>query len=489
MLPTWGLPLGDTALAIHLVVAIGFAIRLIYRKLNITMTLAWILVIVFLPIVGLVLYWMFGSRKLGRRREKLGTRIRDHYLKTYQITEEAIEPEEIDTDEHFTDLARALYAMTGFKPIEGNKIHLLTSDAEIFAKMIEDIEAAENTVFAEFYIVDPKGLPEDMLEAMERAAGRGVDVKLLADAIGSRPFFKSGWPDRLERAGVDVETSLGVSLIKSVSKRTDLRNHRKILVVDQTIGYIGSCNLTDPELFKPDDGHWVDLMARVQGPFAESLSVVLAADFLYDKVGGDFTKSDLSEFPTESIHPRTRGPAVAQLVPSGPEMGTSVIYEAIISVVFAATDRIMITTPYFVPDDALMMALANACRRGVEVTIVVPADVDSVMVHYASAAAFDDLLAAGVRIARFHGGMLHTKALLVDDEVSFVGTVNMDMRSFHLNLEITMIVYDEAFNSEMQGVVEMYLEQSDFIDEEEFARRSNLTRFKENVFRLVSPLL
>ena len=489
MLPTWNLPFGSLGLLLHVLVAAGFTLRLIWRKLNITVTLAWISVIVFLPVVGLVLYFLFGSRKMGRRREKLGGRIRKHYIEAYRLVDETIEPDEIDTDELFTDLSRALYDMTGFRPVEGNEIHLLKTDEAIFHRMIEDIGAADTTVFAEFYIIHPEGYPVDVMKALEAASRRGVDVKLLADAIGSRPFFKSEWPERLRRAGVEVATSLPVGLLKSVSKRTDLRNHRKILVVDQKVGYIGSCNLTDPKLFKPEDGYWVDLMARVEGPFAESLSVVVAADFLYDHVGADFTRSDLEAFPTESIHPRKQGPAVAQLVPSGPEMGFAVIYEAIVAALFAAKDRVMIVTPYFVPDDALMMALGNARRRGVEVVLVVPADGDSVMVEYASRAAFDDLLAAGVHIARFHGGMLHTKALLIDSDISFVGTVNMDMRSLNLNLEVTMIVYDESFNTEMRELVDGYLEDSTFIDADEFAGRGSWTRFKENVFRLVSPLL
>ena len=489
MLPTWNLPFGSLGLLLHFVVAAGFTLRLIWRKLNITVTLAWISIIVFLPVAGLVLYNLFGSRKLGRRREKLGGRIRKHYIEAYRLVDEEIEPDDIDTDELFNDLSRALYDMTGFRPVEGNDIHLLKTDKDIFLKMIEDIERAEATVFAEFYIIHPKGYPVDVMKALEAAAERGVNVKLLADAIGSRPFFKSDWPERLRQAGVEVATSLPTGLLKSVSKRTDLRNHRKILVIDQKVGYIGSCNLTDPKLFKPEEGYWVDMMARVEGPFAESLSVVMAADFLYDHVGADFTQSDLKAFPTESIHPRKQGPAVAQLVPSGPEMGHAVIYEAIVAALFAATERVMIVTPYFVPDDALMMALGNACRRGVEVTLVVPADGDSIMVENASRAVFDDLLAAGVRIARFYGGMLHTKALLIDDDISFVGTVNMDMRSMNLNLEVTMIVYDGDFNTEMRELVDDYLSRSKFIDAEDFAQRGSWARFKENVFRLVSPLL
>ena len=483
------LPYDNALLVLHICAAITMGLRLIYRKLPVSMTLAWILLIAFLPVAGFVLYWLFGSHKLSRRRQTLGARLREHYVEAYGQTEEELEPGEIDTAPDFNDLARAIEKMTGFSPLQGNRITLFDGDEAIFKAFLDDINAAETTLFAEFYIIDPQGLPLDVLRAFEAAAQRGVDVKVLADAYGSRKFFKSEWPDRLKAAGVDVVNSLSVNLVKSISKRTDLRNHRKILVIDQKVGFIGSCNLTDPELFKPDDGMWVDLMARVEGPIAESLSAVLAADFLFDKVGGDFTQSDLSAFPSDSIHPPTKGPAVAQLIPSGPEMSESVIYEVIVSTIFAANHRIRITTPYFVPDDAVLLALANAARRGVEVELIVPAEVDSLMVRYASAAAYDDLLAAGVRIGLFHGGMLHTKSLAIDDEISLVGTVNMDMRSFNLNLEVTMIVYDEAFNAELNRVLDGYVTDVEWLVPGRWEDRGRWQRFKENTFRLASPLL
>jgi cardiolipin synthase len=483
------IPYDSLAVVLHICAAVGMSIRLISRKLNITVTLSWILLIVFLPIAGLTLYWLFGSQKLGRRRQKLGKRIREHYMDTYNLTEDSVDPADLDTDPHFNDLARAVEGMTGFAPMEGNKVKLLDTDKKIFAAMVEDIEAANETVFAEFYIIDPAGMPLDVLNALIKASERGCDVKLLADAIGSRPFFKSEWPDKLEAAGVDVVTSLPVGLIKSISKRTDLRNHRKLLILDQRVGYIGSCNLTDPKLFKPDDGDWVDLMARIEGPFAESLSVILAADFIYDQTVGDFTRSDLDTFPSRTIHTKQKGPAVLQLAPSGPEMSQSVIYETIVSAIFSAQDRIRIVTPYFVPDEALLLALTNAARRGLDVELVLPADGDSIMVRYASAATFDALLSAGVKIGRFHGGMLHTKALIIDEDISLIGTVNMDLRSFHLNLEVTMIAYDETVNSDLNAIFENYLKETDWIDQEKWSERGRIDRAKENVFRLVSPLL
>jgi len=476
-------------LVLHICAAIAMAIRLIYRKLNVSMTLAWILLILFLPIAGFVLYWLFGSHKLSRNRRNLGDRMRKHYIEAYGQTEDALDSKDIDASEDFGDLARAIETMTGFAPMQGNKIKLLDGDEAIFESFLKDIAAAEKTVFAEFYIIDPKGLPVKVLEGFEAAARRGVDVKVLADAFGSRPFFKSDWPDRLRSAGVDVVHSLSVNIVKSISKRTDLRNHRKILVIDQNIGYIGSCNLTDPELFKPDDGMWVDLMARIEGPFAESLSAVLAADFLYDKVGADFTDSDLKIFPPDSIHPRTRGPATAQLIPSGPEMSQSVIYEVLVATIFSANRSIRITTPYFVPDEAVMLALTNAARRGLNVEIIVPAEVDSIMVRHASRSAYDDLLKAGVKVGHFHGGMLHTKSLVIDDDVSLVGTVNMDMRSFHLNLEVTMIVYDDTFNEQLNAILDGYVEDVEWLDPDKWAMRGRWQRFKENTFRLASPLL
>ena len=484
-----GLALSDTLLTLHILVSLGLGLRLIWRRMAINATLAWLVVVASLPALGLVLYWLFGSQRLSQKRLELGSRVRDHYLQAYKLKDEVIDPAEIDTKPHVNDLARAVEALVGFAPVEGNKIELLVTDTLIFDAMVRDIDAARETVFAEFYIVHPAGMPLEVLRALARAAERGCDVKLLADAIGARPFFKSEWPARLRAAGVDIETSLDVGLVKSFSKRTDMRNHRKILVLDQETAYVGSCNLTDPEKFKPRHGHWVDLMARVEGPAAESLSAVLAADFIFDRYGDDFTRSDLDLFPTETAHPEREGPMVAQVAPSGPEMAENVIYEALLTAIFGARQRIRIATPYFVPDEALTLALCNAVRRGVDVELIMPAKGDSVMVRYASSASFETLLDAGVRIARFRAGMLHTKALVIDDDLSIVGTVNMDQRSLHLNLEVSLVVYDEGFNGQLSQLLDDYLEVSLFMDAADWRARTRWQRFKENVFRLVSPLL
>lgn len=478
--------LDNSFLVLHLVVSVGMALRLIYRKLSVPLTLAWILLIALLPAMGLLLYFLFGSRKLDRKRRRLGTSIRDHYLKAFRKPETHVRPKCLDD---FPDVAKLIQAMTGFSPVEGNKVELLDGDAAIYARMIADIQAASSTLYAEFYIVDAKGRPEDVLEAMEAAARRGVDVKLLVDAYGSRRFLNSNWADRLRVAGADVESSLSVNLFKMISKRTDLRNHRKILVIDQTVGYVGSCNLTDPHLFKPDDGVWVDMMARVEGPAAENLSVVMAADFLYDKVGDDFTYSDLQLFPEDAMDVANAGEAVCQILPSGPEMERSVFYEVLMSAIFSARESIRIVTPYFVPDDAVILALSSATRRGVAIELIVPAEPDSVMVCYAGSAAFDTLMDAGVRVGWFRGGMLHTKALLIDGQLAFVGTVNMDQRSFYLNLEVTMVCYDAQVSADLDRIIDGYADKSEWLDPQQWNRRGRWQRFKENSFRLVSPLL
>ena len=391
----------------------------------------------------------------------------------------------------FEDLSRVVAHETGFHPTMGNKIRLFDEAGHIFSSLIADIDKAQQSCFLEFYIVEAKGRVVQVLEALERAAKRGVQCRFLADDVGSRVFLKSQWRKRLEEAGVEVVRSLEVGIIKSLSKRTDLRNHRKLVIIDLSIGYIGSSNLVDPVEFKQeaDVGQWVDIMARLEGHIVSSLAVVFNTDFIFDKVGGDYSQETLQKFPGETPSKEFERDAVLQLIPSGPEMRTSPIYEVVVAALFGARKSITVVTPYFVPDEALVLALTNAARRGINVMLVLPKRIDSIMARHASEAVYDELLEAGVIITRYQSGLLHTKAILIDEDVSFIGTVNMDMRSFYLNLEVTLAIYDKAFNLRLRDTVNHYVARAEPLELERWKARSKLKRFKENVLRLAAPLL
>ncbi|GLQ20449.1 cardiolipin synthase [Algimonas porphyrae] len=486
------LPTSPLFLLAHIIVTVTLSLIIISRRINVATTLSWIVLLSVLPVVGAGLYFLFGSQSLGRKRMQTGWDIRQHYQRDFGIGKRRVSREDLPVDNYLQDLSWMLSIQTGFFPTAGNRYKLFTEAPPLVAAMIADIDAAQESVYLEFYIVDPDGLIIGILEALERAAERGIDTRLMVDDFGGRPFFKSDWDERLCRAGVDVVHSLSVNPIKALSKRTDLRNHRKLIVIDQEIGYTGSFNLTDPVKFKQGQGYgqWVDVMMRLEGHIVSSLSCVFNTDYIFDSQGMDYTKDDLRELSDDGdAAPHFEGGPVMQLVPSGPEMQRSVIHELMVSSIYAASDTITLVTPYFVPDDTIQLALINAAHRGVNVRLIVPRRVDSIMARHAGEATFDSLIQAGIEIHRFTGGMLHTKLVQVDNQMTLIGTANVDMRSFYLNLEMTLCVYDEDFAAETGRLIETYISESEMLDPQKWETRGPFLRWKENILRLASPLL
>ncbi len=284
--------------------------------------------------------------------------------------------------------------------------------------------------------------------------------------------------------------------MRTLFTRSDLRNHRKILIVDKKIGYTGSYNLVDPRFFKQNSGvgEWVDVMMRCTGPMVLEMTVVFYADLAVENddnlAGVQQYLSGYTEIIPAMLPDKMRaGNVAAQVIPSAPDQGERVIYETIISAIYSATRKIVITTPYFVPDDPLLMALTTAAKRGVDVTLILPAKVDSLMVRYASRAYYPMLLKAGVKIALFEGGLLHAKTMTIDEGYTLFGTVNMDMRSFFLNLEISLAVYDKTITGQVIDLQRQYLSSSRYVSIKGWQQRARWWGLVENTVRLMSPLL
>jgi cardiolipin synthase len=484
-------PSVSAPLLVHVALATGLSCRVLYRRLQVNSALAWIAVLIAMPVAGPVLYVLFGDPTLGQRRLRLGQQIRDYYEKAYAIT--GVDGASLDAiPRPFGALAGSMAQGSGFPVLARNAQTILTDAGEIIASMVADIDAARTDCCLEFYIIDPAGRVAAVLQAVERAAARGVECRILADDFGSKPFFRSPWPERLKKAGVDVVTSLPVTALRSFSKRSDLRNHRKQLLCDRAVAYTGSFNLVDPHFFKSGAhvGEWIDVMMRIEGEMVDALACVFHADMLLDKPGTDLAPDALGELPfDEQKGPLPGGTLLMQLLPSGPEMPNSTIYEFIVAAIFNARRRVRIVTPYFIPDQAVLLALKSSAKRGVKVEIIVPERVDTRLGHYASQASFQELLDAGIAIRRFSGGLLHAKTMLIDEDISLFGTVNMDMRSFYLNLELSLILYDGDLNAALDRLIDGYAARSRPVDPQAWARRPARQRFLENLFRLAGPLL
>jgi cardiolipin synthase len=266
-------------------------------------------------------------------------------------------------------------------------------------------------------------------------------------------------------------------------RRPDLRLHRKIAVIDGAVGYTGSLNLADPLLFKQDAGvgQWVDALARVEGPAVENLHGVFREDWQLET--GETIEADSRAAPPAA------GTAVIQVLPTGPDGHVEAIEQVILMALYGARRELVLTTPYFVPSEPLQLALLSAAERGVQVTLIVPARVDSRLVHFASRAYQKDLLTAGVRVALFRRGLLHTKSVTVDDQLSLFGSLNLDPRSLRLNFEITLVVHDAEFTRSLRALQQSYLADSDHLTLAACAARSAVECLKEDSARLVGPIL
>ena len=307
---------------------------------------------------------------------------------------------------------------------------------------------------------------------------------MLVDAIGSKAFLKCHQARDLRQGGVELVAALPAGALSVLFVRPDLRLHRKIAVIDHEIGYTGSQNLADPCLFKIEAGvgQWVDALVRVRGPAVNALYEIFHADWVIE------SGRPIEPVPELPVQPRD-GPAAVQVLPSGPYTRVQAIEQVVVSVIYAARREVVLTTPYFVPSESLMTALISAAASGVAVTLIVPAKVDSRLVHFASQSFQSDLLAAGVRVALYQPGLLHTKSITVDGEFSLFGSLNLDPRSLRLDFEITLAVYDADFTAAVRRLQQTYLKHAVLLTAADCRSRSGPERFAEDAARLAGPLL
>lgn len=524
----------------HFLIILWLVVRVIQQQRRQSVAIAWIAVLFALPVVGIIGYMLFGEINIGhqyRKRSLMVQKLLRDFANAHQIDFNKIS-ENLDTEAR--QLSNIALLKTGLGVYDNHTLTLITDADHIFASLLADIRAANTIILLEFYIVSPQGRVIELLEALMAATQRGVSVHLLADSVGSHAFFRSQWVKKLKAAGVFVHESLPVGLFKTIVKRIDIRNHRKLAIFDSCYGYTGSFNLIDPDFFKQDAhvGKWIDAMIRVESHdtvnSVKAMALVTTTDISaetnanfsnLEKIVNRFTKSlyiDTSKLRHRKLQheANARGagqnantrvpnppllkilplqsdlqayPSVSQvslqLIPSAPELTEHVIYETLVCAIFAAKKQVVITTPYFVPDDALLLAMTTAAKRGVKVILNVPKKVDSLLVQFASQAYFDPLLSAGVQIYLFNPGLLHAKILCVDDDYCLFGTVNMDMRSFYLNMEVSMAIYNRTMTQQILTCQHEYLRQSEPLQRDRWQQRSFGAKFLDNAIRLFSPLL
>lgn len=474
---------------VHVAVVVALAIRVIMRRPAPGVALAWLLLITGAPYIGPIFYLLVGERRIAPGRAR---GIRELHRDFRKIAETAIRDKILDVDwsQHRPDvrfLDQLGQNLIGSPTVRGSNYEMFSDTRRILNAIARDVDSAQVSVLMEFYIWNEGGDADEVLEAVIRAAKRGVSCRLLVDALGARPWWKGRQPQRLREAGVDVREALPVGLFRTLVGRTDLRVHRKIVVIDGHIAWTGSMNLVDPRFFKQDSGvgEWVDAMVRLRGSVVAPLAATMISDWILE------TSEPLDELIASAglrlVEPE--GPADIQVIPSGPGETDDGLLQMILALIQSARKELVLTTPYLVPDDSLLRALRGAAARGVAVRLVVPEKVDSFLTRYASRSYYNDLVDVGVMIYQYRGGLLHTKSITVDSELSMFGTVNLDMRSLWLNYEVALFVYDVNFATGLRELQQSYLDDSVLLDPQTWQARPPAIRLLEDTLRLFAPVL
>jgi len=473
----------------HVAVVLAISLRVIMRRPPSGVALAWMFLAAFLPLVGAVFYLLIGERRVGQRRARRIAAIRADYAKlAHHVIDRGLT--QVPWDKHRPEargMDRLGSCLIGIPTVAGSMAQFYSESDLILRAIAQDIDNARKSVLMEFYIWNEGGAADEVLEALVRAGQRGVSCRVLVDAVGARPWWRGRQPQQLREAGVQVQLALPVSLLQAVVSRNDLRLHRKIVVIDGRIAWTGSMNLVDPRYFKQNAhvGRWVDAMVRLEGSVVAPLAMTMIGDWMLETA--ESIEKIIASAELALVGPK--GTADIQVIPSGPGEGGDGLLQMLLAVINSARQELVLTTPYFVPDDSMFRALRGAAGRGVRVDMILPEQVDSLLTRYASRSYYDELLEIGVRIHLYQKGLLHTKSITADRRISMFGTVNLDMRSLWLNYEVALFVYDEAFAEQLYALQQSYLQDCRQLDPRQWSQRGRGARFLENTLRLVGPVL
>jgi cardiolipin synthase len=491
--------LSDWPIAAPLLVllAVGLSVTtvvavLLDRRCRSQSAVSWVLLVIVAPLVGPIVYWIFGKAWLSAKRERSylavaearrEVRLRGEAGGSAGAMRAARESVLGALDPDQRHLAVQAASISGDFPVGGNDIEIFEEADDLFDRMADDIDAAQQHVHIEFYIALDDPTSERVFAALERAAQRGVECRLLLDGLGSWGFLGGERHGQLRAAGVQVVEALPVGFVRRSFGRIDLRNHRKIVVIDRAIGYIGSHNLAAKD-FKVKEKYapWIDATMRVRGAVANDLQKIFVEDWYLE------TDESLLHFVGDSVRDGST-PAMAQVLGTGPATYENAMPQLILSLVHLAEEEVVLTTPYFVPDEPSLTALLTAARRGVRTVLVVPEHNDSLLVKLASRKFYQRLLEAGVEIWHYRGGLLHAKTIVADGKTCLMTSANLDRRSFELNLEASLVVYDAEASRRLRAVQERYLARSTRLEPRAWYARPAWRRLIENAVGLLSPLL
>ena len=471
---------------LHVFIQVVLIIRVLLRPHRAPASrVAWIVVLLAVPVLGMMAYLLLGETSIGRKRIERMRQVMAAMPGVKEIPGWNADEVKPELDDRHRSLFRVGKSISGYDAVGGNQAQLMADSNAAIDTMVADIDAATDHAHLLFYIWMPDNNGARMAEALKRAVARGVTCRAMVDDIGSKLLIKSAiWKD-MQASGIQLcrVLKVGNTLLRIFNGRIDLRNHRKILVIDNRITYCGSQNCADPEfLTKAKYAPWVDAVMRFTGPVVRQSQHVFASDWMA------YNNEDIRETLHQPLSPPAPG-FPAQVIASGPTARYSAVPETFETLIYSARRELFVTTPYYVPVSSLQAAMCAAANRGVDTSIIFPARNDDFAVGATSKSYYEDLLDAGVKIYEYQAGILHAKTMTVDGEVTLIGSANMDRRSFDLNYENNILLCDEAVTLQMRQRQQEYLADCVAITAQEVARWKWTTRLWNNTLAIVGPVL
>ena len=452
--------------------------------------LSWLLFIFLIPWVGWVVFAVLGSSKLPRNRRDIQTSLDQYFARVMkQISGDKQLSEKLlatSTKKYQSSVALS-QSLTHLPLFAGNSLEPIDDYADSISRLVDDINAARQYVYIEYYILALDSATEPLFEALAEAVKRGVKARVLYDDFGSRKFKnRKEMNRRLKSIGAEYHAMLPLNWPGKKYTRPDLRNHRKLAVIDGMVGYTGSLNLVQSNYHRKDDIYYDEMVVRAEGPVVAQLEAVFMSDWMAES--GKIPEVE-NEPEIDSSRLVGRGASDAHVVPSGPGYDDENNRKFFASLFYAAEKEITIVNPYFVPDESLITAIISAAKRGVTVKLINSEATDQVMVAHAQRSYYEQMLKAGVEIYLYKKPvLLHSKFTIIDDDACFVGSSNMDIRSFELNQELTLATYDKQFVARMKQITEGYIEKSNRVDQDKWSKRPPRKQLLDNIARLTSSL-
>jgi len=473
--------------AVYVAIVIAVCLRVIYETRSATKTMAYLLLILFIPIGGVVFYILFGinfwKTKLYSRKSMDDEKMLNRLKKEMEIyMKETISPNDLAVENN-RELAVMVEKELRSPLTRRNKVKLLLNGEEKFPEVLEALRNAKHHIHIEYYIYEQDEIGEQIEELLILKAREGVKVRFIYDDFGS-PNIKKKTEELMRNAGIEIYPFQKVHFYL-LANRLNYRNHRKIIVIDGQIGFTGGINVCDKYINNGSQKlFWRDTHLRIDGPGVFYLQYLFLTDWNF--CSGKVVAPEKLHF---SVPADPRDDCFLQVAASGPDSVQPSILFSLLQAIYLARKEILITTPYFIPGDSILQALRIAALSGLSVKLLVPGVGDSRLVNAASKSYYEDLLCAGVDIYMYQKGFVHAKTLVADGNLSIIGTANMDLRSFELNFEVNVLLYDRAFSQQLRTVFFKDLEDAEKIDKDTWCQRPAYQQLPERIARLFSHVL